>query len=246
MKKIGLGLVMLLAFVACKKSTTSAPPAPTSGSPASNIHPSNDTAFNGFFTINEYVDYSNYPTTSFSKSFNATAQFSAVLQKGDQTIVNTQTVDSVKINNAALTYTPQPGSVFYSTPYGSDSASVWQVVGQGVIPSFIYTSNSLRSQYNNYNLLPDTIDHTQNTTLHFNITNTNNFVFTFLNGSQWNGFGVPTGATSLTLTPSMMSSLNIGYIGIQFTTTNYDIERVYGKPMEFVFIYNFRKTVYIK
>ena len=239
MKKLSLILVIFFSIISCKKdnaTTSSGPPGPNS-----TIHPSNDTAFYGFFTFSKWQNLSLNTTPSLSTNYSANAYFTSTPQVY---VHNTVIIGGVWLNNLALTC--NPNNSFYSISVFHDSACVWQVLGQGVIPSFKYTSNNIKPQYTNYNLLPDTIDHTQNITLYFNIINADNLEIYISDSLHTVNHYIPVGVTSYTFPATLLAALSSGTGSIRIASTNLDIENVYGKPMRFMFEYNFQKIIYIK
>jgi hypothetical protein len=238
MKKITFALFTVLILLSCKKDAVV-----NNGAPVNDIHLSNDTLYYGFLTFSKVIILPEPPSQSITMYYDAGAEFTYTAQSGNSILAN-KPVGSVAIDSIALTY--QANTVNYFNDSISDSQSNWQVVGQNVIPSFTYTSNRIKAQYTNYNLLPDTINRSQGLTVHFTISNVDKINIYISDGLAQMGYIVPTGATSFTLSAAALAALNGGNGNLQIMTTNYDVESVYGKTMRFEYVQHINKPIYIK
>ena len=178
------------------------------------------------------------PTYSVSTNYSAEAYFTATAQKGYYNVIS---VGGVSLNSVALTSSPQ--YLLYNI---TDTACGWSVMGNTAIPSFTYTSNSIKPKYTNYNLLPDTIDRSVTTIIPFAVTNTDS-VFVSISGTTCQVYTPHlANVTSATFQSSLLSNLAVGAGVLYINSVNYDIEEVNGKAMKFEYDYKFQKNIYIK
>jgi hypothetical protein len=228
-----------------KKNTTTTSNSGTSNPTNNNIYPSNATNFYGFlsFTKNQNINLSPNPHIVYT-NYNAEAVFDSTLQPFNAYNVPHFTVDSVFINNTVCPLNTSNTS--YSTFGLPDSLCTWRVVGNNTIHSFNFTKNNGMAIYTNYNLLPDTIDHTQPITFPIHLTNADDVVVIL----NVNGTGpiqtLTPGATSISFSAASMSGGHTGMGSILIQNSNYYAENVYGKPMQFAFFLYFEKQVYFK
>ena len=243
MKKIVLILPLLFALIACKKNSTTTGGG-TGNTTNSNVYPSNATSFYAFFSFTKLQSINSVSPHTIYTNYNAEADFDSLSQPINFYNAPRLTVDSVFINN---TFCPlNTSSTNYSINGLPDSLCTWRVVGKNNIHSFNFTKNNGMAFYNNYNLLPDTIDHIQALTLPIHITNADDVVVILnVNGTGQTQTLTP-GATSVTFTAASMSSGHIGMGSIIIQNSNYYAESVYGKPMQFAYLYYFEKQVYFK
>lgn len=242
MKKLFLILFVLFVFISCKKKSTVTNGGGTGSTTNSNIYPSNATSFYGFLSItkNQYINLStpNQANTNYVSN----ADFYSSPSPIDFSNATHITVDSVFINNSFCTLDTF-NNVYDNT---TDSLCNWRIVGNNGIHSFNFTKNNGMPIYNNYNLLPDTIDHTTTISLPIHITNADD-VIVILN---MNGTGpidtLKSGATSAVFSVAQMSVGHTGMGSILIQNSNYYAENVYGKPMQFAFFLYFEKQVYFK
>ena len=241
MKKPFLILSLLFVFSSCKKDST-----PTGGSSGnttnSNIYPTNASNFYAFFSLTKDQNI-NFGSSTIYTGYQASAVFDSVPEPIDFYNAPHIRVDSVLFNNTFCIIDTSDNSYNSSSP---DSLFTWRVVGNSKIHSFSFTKNNGMPVYNNYNLLPDTIDHTHPITFPVNVTNADDLVVIL----NMNGTGpidtLKPGATSATFSTAQMSVGKTGMGSIIIQNTNYYAENVYGKPMQFAFFYYFEKQVYFK
>jgi len=245
MKKIILILSIGFAFISCKKNSGTTSGAGVSTTTNSNIYPSNATDFYGFLSLtknqninlspnNPHIVYTNYAANAVFNSSPLPINFYNVPHLA---------VDSVFFNN---TFCPIDT---FDNSYNSGSADSlcnWRIVGNNSIHSFNFTKNNGMAIYTGYNLLPDTIDHTQPITLPIHIANADDVVVIL----NMNGTGpidtLKPGATSAAFSTTQMSIGHTGMGSILIQNSNYYAENVYGKPMQFAFFLYFEKQVYFK
>ena len=243
MKKQFLVLSIIIVIASCKKSSTTTNNSSSGNTTNSNIYPSNATNFYAFFSFskNQTINLSPSPHIVYT-NYNAAAAFDSIPQFIDFSNATHITVDSVFINNSLCTLDT------FDNVYNNaaDSLCNWRVLGNNGIPSFTFTKNDGMAVYDNYNLLPDTIDHTLPLTLPIHITNADD-VIVILN---MNGTGpidtLTSGATSAAFSVAQMSVGHTGIGSILIQNSNYYAENVYGKPMQFAFFLYFEKQVYFK
>ena len=239
MKKVIIILFVIYAFVSCKKDTSNSSNSGTLG----NIYPANATSYYGILTITKADEI----TPSFSSNLGTHYFFDAFFSSSPQTVYNYTTaisVDSVLFNNVPLTYDTNFIKYYNNNLYANGSLFTWRVVGKNGINSFTFSNNSV-PVYSNYNLWPDTLDHTKALTLPINISNLDAIFISIGDHHSIITQTLTPGVTSVTFPASAMSQLlDSGLIEISGNKNN--IQSVYNKVMNFNFKYTFQKWVYIK
>ncbi|HXU26786.1 MAG TPA: hypothetical protein VN698_06105 [Bacteroidia bacterium] len=241
MKKVIIVLFVLYAFVSCKKDTSNSSNT-NSGTP-SYIYPTSATSYYGTLTITKseqinFPPYSNLGTNYFCNAF---------FSSSPQTVNNYTTsvsMDSVLFNNVPLTFDTNFIQYYSNSPHINGSLFTWHVAGKNGIHSFTFSNNSV-PVYTNYNLLPDTLDHTKALTLPIHITNLDTILVSLGDRHSAINQTLLPGSTSVTFPLSAMSQMSdTGLVIISGNKSN--VQSVYNKAMNFNFKYEFQKQVYIK
>src|SRR6185437_1618028 len=243
-----LSLAALIFFTvwftnsACKKSSTTTGGGGNGNTTNPNITPTNATDFYAFLSYTKDQNI-NLGSSTIYTGYQANAVFDSLPMPINFNNWPLITVDSVFFNNVIC---PLDTSSKNYNCFQPDSICYWRVVGNSKVHSFSFTKNNGMAVYTNYNLLPDTIDHTHPITFPINVTNADDLVVIL----NMNGTGpIDTLAhcsTSATFSVAQMSVGHTGLGSILVQNSKYYNYNVFGKPMQFAFFYYFEKQVYFK
>ena len=116
---------------------------------------------------------------------------------------------------------------------------MWNIKGSNGIPSFIFNQQTLPAF--DFSIIPDTIDHAQAITLPIRITSSNSA--TLFIDTVKKSFN-PITTHSVSYVPNELAFPLATYLTLY--AYNINTYNVYGKPMNFRYVYIFQKRVYIK
>jgi hypothetical protein len=241
MKRIIIVLFIIYAFVSCKKDVSNS--SNTNNGTPNYIYSTNAASYYGTLTITK----SDQITSPSNSNLDTRYFFDAFFSSSPQTAYNYTTavsVDSVLFNNVPLIFDSSFTKYYNNNLYVNGSLFTWHVVGKNGIHSFIFSNNSV-PVYTNYNLLPDTLDHTKSLTLHINITNLDTILVGLGDHHSSTLQILPPGVTSITFPASVMAQMSDTAL-ISISGNKKNIQSVYNKIMNFNFKYSFQKQVHIK